>query len=85
MKQGSRIIAGVSNASDLPDGSCEIVARYCSRKIIDSSLPSQTDNISDQIGIHERLLEVGGNDGSEDQALLIRSDEQGSAAVLVNY
>ena len=85
MKQGSRIIAGVSNASDLPDGSCEIVARYCSRKIIDSSLPSQTDNISDQIGIHERLLEVSGNDGSEDQALLIRSDEQGSAAVLVNY
>ena len=85
MKQGSRIIAGVSNASDLPDGNCELVARSCSSKIVDSSLASQMHNISDQIGITERQLNVGQTDGSEDQALLVRSDEQGGAAIVVKY
>lgn len=62
-----------------------MVARSCSSKIIDGSLASQMHKIPDQIGINERLLQVGENDGSEDQALPIRSDEQGGVAVLINY
>ena len=85
MNQGGRIIAGVSNASELPDGNCELVARSCSGKVIDSSLTSQMHSISEQIGTSEHLLDVAMDDRSDDQALLLRSEEQGDKVVVVNY
>ena len=85
IQSGGNVIACISDPSQLPSGDFELVARCCPSKIIDGSLASQMQSLSGNLGIESSIVEESRWDGAEEQAMLIRSGEQGEEAILVSY
>ncbi|MEM9354793.1 MAG: hypothetical protein AAGB04_01150 [Pseudomonadota bacterium] len=85
LQSGGNVIACISEPGQLPSGDFELIARCCSNKIIDGSLSSQMQSLSGDLGIESAIAEESRWDGTEEQAMLIRSGEQGEEATLVNY
>ncbi len=85
LQSGGNVIACISEPGQLPSGDFELIARCCPNKIIDGSLSSQMQSLSGDLGIESAIAEESRWDGTEEQAMLIRSGEQGEEAILVNY
>ncbi|MEL6964877.1 MAG: hypothetical protein AAFO01_19165, partial [Pseudomonadota bacterium] len=85
LQSGGSVIACISDPNQLPSGDFDLVARCCPSKIIDGSLASKMQSLSGDFGIESAIVEESRWDGAEEQAMLVRSGEQGQEAILLSY